>query len=296
MGKPCIVFDDGPMGELPASVVRKVPWGDTAQPEFTAALYDLIAFAPKRQALGANAAAYARKHLEIEHTARKYRDVVRSKRKRLAPLPRVSGRHYFPSSGLTAQRMRSFGPGTAETLRACPARLWVASSAVPMGGLERSALVVSERPDLLAELLCEIFDWSRQSVTTITLERLLGERVCGPDGRSVQSGIFDLALVALSAEMPENACALLMRRINAALRLGGTATIEVWEELDGKVQDPPLCEMQLPGRLRDAGFAFIRSNSSSDGIITDLVAPDRKREMDLRFACATGHKASEMAV
>jgi len=296
MGKPCIVFDDGPMGELPDAVVRKVPWGEFAQQEFTAALYDLLAFAPKRQALGANAAAYARKHLGIERIARKYADIVRSKRKRLTPPPTTGTRHYFPSPGSTARRVRAFEAGTAETLRACPARLWIASSAVPMGGNGRSAVVVSERPDTLASLLCGIFDWAPDSVTAITLEDFLGERVHGSDGRSVQSGIFDLALVTLSADMPENRCALLMRRINAVLRPGGSATIEVWQKLVDEVADPPLGEARLPDRLRDAGFSCIRRSSPADGIIVELVAPADQGDVHLRFACATAQKTSEMAV
>lgn len=296
MGKPCIVFDDGPMGELPDTVVRKVPWGEPAQQEFTTALYDLLAFAPKRQALGANAAVYAGRHLRIERIARKYADIVRSTKKRLAPPPSAGARYYFPSPGSTARRVRSFEPVTGGSVWAGPARLWIASSAVPMGGYGRSALVVSERPDTLASPLCEVFDWAMETITTIALEDFLGETVRGSDGRSVQSGIFDLALVALSADLPENKCALLMRRINAALRLGGSATIEVWQELDGEAADPPLGEARLPDRLRDAGFSCIRRSASSDGIITELAAPIDRGDVHLRFACATAQKTSEMVV
>ena len=294
MGKPCIVFDEGPMGELPDSIVKKVAWGEQSQQEFTAALYDLIAFTPKRQALAANAAAYARKHWEIEHIARRYAEVVRSKSKRFAPRAKATPRPYFPSPGHTARRLGSLGcDGSFE---AGAAELWITSSAVPMGGFGRSALVVSDRPEWLASQLCSVFDWARESVTTIALDEFLGERVCGPDGQSVQSGVFDLVLVKLSAELPENRCALLMRRINAALRLDGSVTIEVWQELDSKVVDPPLGEARLPDRLRDAGFSYVRASTSSETIITELLAPDHKRDVHVRFGCATALKASEMAV
>lgn len=296
MGKPCIIFDDGPMGELPDTAVRKVAWGESAQQEFTAALYDLIAFAPKRRSLGANAAAYARKHLRVEHIARKYADVVQSNRRRVPPTTKFGARHYFPSAGLTARRVRSSGVDTAESLRACPARQWIASSAVAMGGCGGSALVVSEQPDLLRVLLCDLFDWARESVTTMTLKDFLGERIRGADGQPVQSGIFDVALVTVPANMPENKCALLMRRINAALRTGGSATIETWHDVVGKEAEPPLCGTKLADRLRDAGFDSIRRHFTSEGLFMKLLTSDAKEDTNLQSACAIGRKVSQMAV
>jgi hypothetical protein len=96
--------------------------------------------------------------------------------------------------------------------------------------------------------------------------------------------------------MPENRCALLMQRLNAALRLGGNAAIEVWHELNATSADAPLRETQLTERLRDAGFASIRRHLTSEGLFNQLLAPGTEEDVNLRFSCVTGRKASHMAV
>jgi hypothetical protein len=295
MGVPCIVFDDGPMGELPAAVVRKVPWGETARQEFTDALHDLIASGPKRQALAASAAAYARRKFAIDRVARKYTDIVRSERKRRIP-PHVKSHVYFPSPGLTARRLRSLGPDASDKLRNNPAHLWISSPAVPMGEPGRSALVIAEKPGPLTALLSSVFDWPAETIFAIQPEGFLGDTVWGRNGQLLRRGEFDLALVALAAEMPENRCALLMQRLNAALRLGGNAAIEVWHELNATSADAPLRETQLTERLRDAGFASIRRHLTSEGLFNQLLAPGTEEDVNLRFSCVTGRKASHMAV
>jgi hypothetical protein len=296
MGVPSIVFDDGPMGELPGTVVRKVPWGDTARQEFTTALHDLIASGPKRQALGASAAAYARKHFGIDRVARKYADVVRSERKRRIAPENIQRSIYFPSPGLTARRLRSLGSDASDRLRNSAIRLWISSPAVPMGDYGRSALVVAEKAEPLTALLSTVFDWPQETIFATCPEDFLGDAVCGHDGTPLRQGEFDLVLVGVPAEMPENRCALLMRRLNAALRLGGSATLEVWYGLDTTPAHAPLCETQLAERLRDAGFDTIHRHSASDGLFNQLLAPGAEEDVNLRFACVTGRKASHMAV
>jgi hypothetical protein len=295
MGVPCIVFDNGPMGELPDAVIRKVPWGESAGRDFVNALYDLLTSAPKRQALGACAAAYARKNFAIDRVAQKYADIVRRERKRRYPPRKAEGRHYLPSPGLIARRLWSLGPDMADELRKTKARLWVTAPAVPMGETGRSALVIAENPEPLASLLSNLFDWAPGAIFMLTPENFLSERVCGPDKLRLSSGQFDLVLVAITAQMPENRCALLMERLNAALRLGGCATVEVWHELNAKAPEAPLCETGLADRLRDAGFACIDCHSTSEGLFHQLLASEPSEDVSLRFACATGQKASEVA-
>jgi len=297
MGVPCIVFDDGPMGELPDAVIRKVPWGESARQEFTSALHDLITSATKRQALGANAATYARKHFAIERIAGKYADIVRSEKKRPVPPQNVGDGCYFPSAGLTVRRLRLLGSDAADKLREAQARLWISSPAVPMGARGRSALVIAEKPEPLRDLLSSVFNWSQETTFAMRPESFLADGVCGPDGCCpLRAGEFDLVLVAVAAEMPENKCALFMRRLNAALRFGGSATVEVWHELNTNATSAPLSETQLADRLRDAGFASIRHHSTSEGLFNQLLAPGAKEDVNVRFACVTGQKASEMAV
>jgi hypothetical protein len=165
-----------------------------------------------------------------------------------------------------------------------------------MGEPGRSALVIAENAEPLTGLISSVFDWPAETIFAMQPEGFLGDTVCGRNGRPLQRGEFDLAVVAVAAEMPENKCALLMQRLNAALRLGGSAAIEVWHELAATPADAPLSETRLPQRLRDAGFASIRRHSASEGLFNQLLAPGTEEDVNLRFSCVTGRKASDMAV
>src|SRR5262249_42346126 len=157
------------------------------------------------------------------------------------------------------------------------------------------ALIIADQSQPIGELLSALFEWPAEAIVAMTPDRFVGETLTDTEGRPFPAGKFMFALAAVAADMAENKCATLMRRLNAALEVGGSATIEVYQKLDGTVPNPPLGEAQLPDRLRDAGFSSVRCSSSMDGIIGQLIVPGLKNDSDLRFACASARKASEMA-
>ena len=296
MGIPTVVFDHGPMGELPDRVVRKVPWGDAAQRELTAALHDLMTSPSARHTLGANAAAHARNHFAIEKVAQKYTNILRGEIARSKSVPEAPGTRYSPSAALAARRLSLAGSGATDKLRQTEGRLWISSAAVPMGWSGHSALVVAQQPEPIADLLRDLFGWSAPPVTAMTLDQFLGTTVRGTDGKSLAAGQFEFALAIVNADMSENRSALLMQRLNAALRIGGNLTFEIYRNLDGKLPNRHLSEQGIVDRLRDAGFASIRRRSCSDGLFMQLIVPERDEDSGLRFACATASKTSDVAV
>jgi hypothetical protein len=165
-----------------------------------------------------------------------------------------------------------------------------------MGTSGRSALVIAREPEPTAALMCEVFEWPAPLVTAIPLEHFLGTKVRGTDGRPLPADQFEFVLALVAADMDENRSALLMRRLNMALRIGGSLTFEICEELDGNVPNKHLCESNVVDRLRDAGFASIRRHSSADGLFMQLIAPEKDGDAGPRCACATARKASNVAV
>ena len=296
LGVPTIVFDHGPMGELPDSTVRKIAWGPHAQTELETTLRDMINDAPGRRKLGANAAHHVRNEHDIERVAALYSRALRESpppgAARIAPV-----RLHFPHTVALARKLRALDERTRRTLERASGAMWWNTPGVPLGSdPDHQALVVSDDCESTPALLCEMFQWRPDAVTAISLEAFLGEEVRRADGSPLAAAGYTLALVAIPAVMDEVSSAQLMRRINAALRLGGRLCMETRMEALADAAKALLGRGQLPARLKDAGFSEIRIRSLQDGLIPEISTGQIRPADSRQSAYATARKASSYAV
>jgi glycosyltransferase involved in cell wall biosynthesis len=289
MGAPTIVFDIGPMGELPDTVVRKVPWGAAAQTELAVALYELISDRTRRIELGARAAAYARETHVIEKSAHRYAKIVRSRADWAVPPQPELLRQNFPHTKTVARRLRqSHGEGTQPP----DGRIWWQCAKAPLGQAGQRALVLAARCGATAEFFARAFEWQLSDVTAMSLDEFLAPTLRDQSGKALPFGAFAFALVIVPANIPEIRAAALMRRLNAALHRGGSITLEVWFELDWASDEAALAEGRIGERLTDAGFASVAGASLRDAFFVDAVASSDASTRSLRFACVSARKAS----
>jgi hypothetical protein len=96
--------------------------------------------------------------------------------------------------------------------------------------------------------------------------------------------------------MAESSAALLLKRLNTALRMGGCASVETSSPLISRENEPLLGNRELPLRLRDAGFGAVRAWSPLDGLIAELIEPGIREAPASRTVLVSGRKVSNYAV
>jgi hypothetical protein len=292
MGLPAIVFDSGPMGELPSTVVRKVAWEDDIQANLALALYELISDRARRQDLGARASDYVRETQSIEINAGRYARILRSGVKSVGVGGDEPIREYFPHPKVVASRIRRAGdaPQTVD------GRFWWQGAKVPLGQPGGRALILAPSPQQTAAFFAKAFGWDLGDVTAITLDDFLAPQLRDENGTPIPQGNFTFALVIVPADLAEIRAAALLRRLNAALRRGGNLTIEIWSAIEHEDGDAPFAETRMVPRLIDAGFADAWRVSSRDVLLADTVSCTPNDAYALRFACFTARKASTLAL
>ncbi|MGH6879050.1 MAG: glycosyltransferase, partial [Rhizomicrobium sp.] len=293
MGAPAIIFDNGPIGELPDAVVRKIPWGPDAQAALTAALYELISDRPRRRELGARAAAYARETHAIEKSALRYAQIIRSRGEWVVPSQPKFLKELFPHPKTVVRRLRQ--PQTADT-QYVDGRLWWQCAKAPLGRAGQRALVLAPHPDATARFFARAFEWQLSEVTAMSLDEFLAPTLRDESGAPLPHGAFAFALVVVSADLPEIRAAALMRRLNAALYRGANITLEVWFELETASGNAPLAEDRIGERLSDAGFGAVSLASLRDAFFADPISFADGSGRALRFACVSARKASTFAL
>jgi len=297
LGLPTLVLDHGPMGELPDTVVRKITWDDNTQIALTESLRELMTDSAVRLNLGASAAAYVRHKHNIVSVSQRYNRILLNSVVK-PPLEDAPLRLHFPHPVTIARKLRHMGERGQSATRDVDGRTWWAVPATPLGGDDvHAALVISSNCKNTAALLSDLFEWKPDDVTAVTPEEFLGARVLEPDGTSLPAARFAYALVVVPALMEEAFAALLMRRLNAAMRLGGSVCVETWSPyvvVDDS--DALLGRMQLSRRLRDAGFGTVHEWSPQEGLITALVTGSFDERDARQYSCVTARKVSDYAV
>jgi hypothetical protein len=96
--------------------------------------------------------------------------------------------------------------------------------------------------------------------------------------------------------MDESSAAALLKRLNAALLKGGSVSIETSSPLNGQEDQPLLGSLELPQRLRDAGFGAVRPWSPQDGLIAELALGNIRESVSIETTLVTGRKVSDYAV
>jgi glycosyltransferase involved in cell wall biosynthesis len=295
MGVPTVVLDYGPLGELPNSVVGKVPWGPDTQSGLTDVMRELMSDPAKRHALGANAAAYIRANHNIEKVADAYARVLGNPLGRTKPAAKGSYRQHFPGARELAHRLAVGAKSTERPLQDVDGELWWSRGCVPLGQADQRALVVSPRPVPTSRVLSKFFEWPHEAITCVDPGAFLSKEVRAPDGSPLQAETFTFALVVVPSNLPEVEAALLMRRVNAALRGGGSVALEVWDDSQTDERRAPLAEARLAQCLIDAGFTSARKIDHHSGILADITVPDRDMPGGRRFSCVAARKASSFA-
>lgn len=294
LGKPTIIFDHGPMGELPDRIVKKIRWSDERRNDLTNALYGLLVNPSERSLLGSRAAEYVRREHDIARVADRYAEIVRRVPSRTTQSTEKLA-HYFPHPRGLAQKLRSMGETGRQVAEECPGRIWWTVNGAPLGGNpSQRALLVSGAAEPCIALLCGLFDWDRAAVTAVSPDEFLAPTPTGPDDIDPSAASFEFALVLLPDNLKEERSAQLMYRINRALLLGGSLLMETWPSGGTNDIRPPSMEV-LAQRLRDAGFASLRELNTLDGFISDLVIAT-KREEKYRTTCISARKVSEYCV
>ncbi|HEY3638819.1 MAG TPA: glycosyltransferase [Rhizomicrobium sp.] len=296
MGLPAIVFDIGPMGELPHSVVRKVPWDGDTHAALTAALYELILDKTRREELGARAAAYTRETHAIDKIAGRYSEIIRSGGEYVRPAEIEPVRENFPHPKVLADRIRnmSVGPQPTGSLRP-DGRLWWQCAKAPLGQSGRRALILAAHSRQTAEFFAGAFGWRSEDITAMTVEDFVGPTLRNAQGDPIPQGAFTFALVVTGVEMAEISAATLLRRLNAALRRGGNLTFELSCGLDHEYDESPLADSRMVDRLTEAGFAEAARVPRRDGIFAEAVPVSPNESEARRYTCFTARKASSVS-
>jgi hypothetical protein len=175
--------------------------------------------------------------------------------------------------------------------------LWWQAASVPLGAPEQAALVVSAQPNETAALLSLIFEWAPESITCVSVDKFLSPRIRRANDTAIPAGAFSFALGIVPADLEEIDAAVLLQRLNAALRIGASVALETWApDYAGARRDAALRETDLGLRLADAGFASIRSILPQSGFFVELALPSLNDETERRHTCLTARKISDYAV
>jgi glycosyltransferase involved in cell wall biosynthesis len=297
MGAAAVVFDVGPMGELPHTVVRKVPWEGDTHSALTAALYELMCDRTRREELGARAAAYVQETHHIEKIARRYAEILRYAGSSVKAVEDEPAREYFSHPKNIARRIRRMATeGHSPVPLPVDGRVWWQCAKAPLGQSGRRALLVVPHPAETASFFAHAFAWRPEDVTAMTLEDFLAPELRDAEGNPILQGAFAFVLVIAPVTLPEGSSALLLRRLNAALRRGGNLTFEIWSGLEQENSDAPLAEARMAERLADAGFAEAsRVSRRHDGFFAEAVPAVSEGADARRLVCFTARKASAVA-
>ncbi|HEY5049176.1 MAG TPA: glycosyltransferase [Rhizomicrobium sp.] len=296
LGVPTIVLDHGPMGEFPHGVVKKIAWDDDPKAALTEALREMMTDAAAREELGARAAEFVRSQHAVGKVSAQYHRILLESASDAVTGPSPLKFH-FPHPVTIARKLHYPGEGASDLARKSGGRMWWAVSGAPLGvDADHEALVVSVEGDGTAEMLSRLFDWRPQAITAMTVEEFLGARVHGHDDLPLRAGRFAFALILVSAQMEEPTAALLLRRLNVSLRLGGSVCLETWASRADEISTALLGRIQLRQRLRDAGFGSLRQSSPQDGLITELAGGQSNAGDARQFACVAARKISNYAV
>ena len=298
LGLPTVILDHGPMGEFPDNVVKKVAWDGNFQTALSDALHDLMTNSAARLELGSTAAAYIRSEHDIVAVSAQYGRILRTSAAEATPSPAPLKLH-FPHPVYAIRKLRQMGECGQASVQKSDGRIWWAVPAIPLGNdATRAALVVSAHCLDTSALLSEVFDWNPEAISAMTPEEFLDARVRGPDDVALAAEHYTFALIIVPEYLKEASAALLLRRLNSAMRIGGSVCVETWtEETIGDSSDDPLLgQSQLQRRLRDAGFGATRRWSPQDGLISELARGRSDRPDARRVTCVSARKASDYVV
>jgi glycosyltransferase involved in cell wall biosynthesis len=297
LGVPTIVLDHGPMGELPDTVVRKLEWGNDTQQALTESLRELMSNAATRRALGAQAAEFVRVEHDIARVAQRYSHIVHETPAAPGSSVPPTLKLHFPGTTAIARRLNGRHAAKDAIVSEGAGRMWWTAPATPLGSDgDHRALVIGENGRAIARHLTGVFDWDPSAITVLTCEEFLGPHVDGPDGGPLPAGRFAFALAVVDGCMDESSAAALLKRLNAALLKGGSVSIETSSPLNGQEDQPLLGSLELPQRLRDAGFGAVRPWSPQDGLIAELALGNIRESVSIETTLVTGRKVSDYAV
>jgi glycosyltransferase involved in cell wall biosynthesis len=296
MGAPTVVLDTGPFGELPDSIVRKIPWNERAEENLADVLRGLMTNAAERRALGERASHFIRTEHNIRAIAERYAAIIRNVPPRQIRAEHKPFAQHFPNARETARRISALGETAAKKAHAASGAIWWKSAAIPLGQEGRRALIVAEEPAPTAELLSNLFAWPMESITAMTQEEFLAAELRETSGENIPLHSFTLAVAVVGSALAEDSACLLLRRLNGALRKGGRLALEMVAAAQSSDRDAILSEANLHGRLVDAGFWNVRQLETQDGIFADLLMPGYDETAEYQFACFAARKASDYAV
>jgi hypothetical protein len=297
LGVPTLVFDHGPMGELPDAIVKKVSWNERSQEALAEAFYKLMTDDFNRRELGARAFNYVSRVHDIAKSAERYTDIIRETGS-VRPHQDERLKLHYPHAKFAARRLRQMDQLERGNMRQSEGNIWWRVGAVPLGNdPSHAALVVCADNRAAAALLSKIYDWRPESITVKTPDEFLAEKVRDTSDNPISAASFVFALVIVPAQIDEVSAAFLMRRLNAALRPGGSIMMETWLPSEmSSMSDAPLGGTCLRQRLFDAGFAAVNEWTPQDGLIADLMIPAKDNYEMRRFTCASARKVSEYAI
>lgn len=292
MGVPTIVLDYGPIGELPDRAVRKIPWSNDVEQSLATTLREMMTDPDARTSLGASAAAYVRSVHDIERVAQTYSRIIREWGR--SPAVELAPCEYELSSGSAAKLIQdaaAHDEGVASSADSC---LWWRAGAVPLGAANEGALVLADHSLESADLLSRVFNWEKAAISTMSVAEFLAPRLRAADGSSISAGSFAFALVISSGRLDEREAALLLRRLNVALKRRAALILEFRSNDNQSTRpDPVFGEDEIAQRLTDAGFDGVHFISPQDGILAELILPRAETANARRTTCVTARKASD---
>lgn len=289
IGRPVVVLDHGPIGEVPDDVVAKIPWGDDTQQQLTKTLQELMTSASLRSALGRRAAAYARNVHDIGKIAARHSRIIRSVDVRPPAAEQLT--YSFASARSIAQSVIRPNSDAAAKAGSADGSLWWLTGAAPLVQNGRRAILIASNPNDTAALLSELFGWPLESILAFSINDFLAPKLRA-DGAPVKMGAFPFALCVVPADLSENRAAGLLRRLNAAIARGGVLTLEVVCSVDKGSAATPLAADRLSQRLADAGFAVLKCPTPRDGVLLDLYVEENRTAGDSTSACILARKVS----
>lgn len=295
LGAPTVIADYGPMAELPDNIVRKVHWAEDRRESLTRILRELMREPAVRYELGKRAAQYIRREHAAEKSAGLYARILREAPSLAAPHP---VRACFPAPRVLAANLRQTGPEAKKLLERSAARICWTVPAIPMGQEpDDAALVISTEPAAATALLASVFDWKPDSVRSVSLADFLGPSPQDRAGDPLLKNFFSAVLAIVPSDLDETSAALLMRRLNAAMRRGGSICMELFADAgDEVVPLAPLTKENLEQRLRDSGFSSVHDWQPQEGYILDLVSGPVETPANRISCCMSACKASDFAV
>lgn len=212
-GRPCIVLDHGPIGEMPDHSVAKVRFGPDLERDLDAILGGLIRSPARREALAAEARALA-ETWTARASAQRYHDI-------LAATPRLRPARTGSSPVVLGRRVARVARGLAGGERTVldASSDWWRYSAAPVWDPDRRPRLLCIDPEGSApRLLSSLFGWPADAIASASLETVLAG--------DLGAGTFDALLCILPAEASVTQAETLVRQVSPHLRRGASLTLE----------------------------------------------------------------------